>query len=111
MSIRHAMLGMLLDGPKHAYQIAGELEHYLGGGRYNTGQVYQGVKWLLEHGLVQEAPDDAGAPRNRRLLLVTADGRQAFTRWLREPLFLPRQARDDVLAKMIFLGREDLGRL
>lgn len=106
MSIRHAMLGFLLDGHKHAYQVASELEHYLGGGRYNTGQVYQGVKWLLMHGFAEEEPSTVSRPRNARPLIVTPLGRQEFARWLREPLSLPRQPRDDVLAKMIFIGRD-----
>jgi DNA-binding PadR family transcriptional regulator len=106
MSIRHAMLGLLQDGPKHPYQMASELEHWIGGGAYNTGQIYQGVKWLIDRGLITEEPLGAGAARYRRPVQVTLAGRREFARWLRSPLLLPRQPRDDVLAKMIFLGRD-----
>jgi DNA-binding PadR family transcriptional regulator len=111
MSIRHAILGVLRDAPMHGYQIAGELERRIGGGRYNGAQVYQGLYALAERGLVVASVPEPGIGRDRRPFAITAEGGREFERWLREPFLPSRPARDDAVVKLVFLGSEDAGRL
>jgi len=107
MSIRHAILGLLADSPMHGYQIAGELERRIGGGRYNSAQIYHSLRALADAGLILETAQDSGAGRDRRTFDVTVDGRRDFQRWLRAPLVLTRPARDDAVVKLVFLGLHD----
>lgn len=107
MSIRHAILGVLRNGPMHGYQIGSELEHILAGGRFNSAQIYQGLRWLEERGHVIAEQPDQGAARERRPFSVTAQGRGEFQRWLRDPLVPARPLRDDVVIKLVFLGKDD----
>jgi len=88
----------------HGYQIAGELEHRIGGGRYNGAQVYQALYALEARGMViPSAPES----RDRRPFSITPKGGKEFLRWLRAPIVPSRPARDDALVKLVFLGRED----
>jgi DNA-binding PadR family transcriptional regulator len=111
MSIRHAILGILREAPMHGYQIAGELERRIGGGRYNGAQVYQGLYALAERGLVVASTPEPGTGRDRRPFSITPEGVSTFERWLREPFLPSRPARDDAVVKLVFLGLEDVGRL
>ena len=54
MSIRHAILGLLADSTMHGYQIAGELERRIGGGRCNSAQIYHSLRALADAGLILE---------------------------------------------------------
>ena len=107
MSMRHAILGVLRQGAVHGYQIGVELGHFLPGGRYNSAQIYQGLRWLEERRFVIAEPPRPGVFRDRRPFTITAAGRREFERWLREPIAAARQVRDDGLIKVAFLCREN----
>jgi len=108
MSIGHAILGVLRKSPMHGYQIAGELERRIGGGRYNGAQVYQALYALEDRGLVVPSMPES---RDRRPFSITSKGQREFLRWLRAPIVPSRPSRDDALVKLVFLGREDPGHL
>jgi DNA-binding PadR family transcriptional regulator len=108
MSVRHAILGVLTRAPSmHGYHIASELERRIGGGRYNSAQIYQSLHWLAEHGLVVSTPPEPGVSRDRRPFSITSDGRREFDRWLHAPVIISRPARDDAVVKLVFLGLHD----
>jgi len=107
MSIRHAILGVLLDGTMHGYQIASELERRIAGGRYNSAQIYGSLHALAERGLVVAIDPEPGLSRDRRPFAITAEGRDEFRAWLRAPLIPARPLRDDALVKLVFLGLHD----
>lgn len=95
----------------HGYQIGSELERMLAGGRYNSAQIYQGLRWLEQRGFVVAEPPESGGVRDRRPYSATAQGRDEFHQWLREPLVPARPFRDDVVIKLVFLGRDNPGQL
>ncbi len=111
MSVNHAILGVLLDGPRHGYQIASELEECIAGGRYNSAQIYQGLHVLAERGLVRSGHPEPGINRDRRPFSLAEAGRREFERWLRTPLTISRPMRDEAVVKLVFLGRRDPARL
>ena len=105
--MRHAILGVLEDGPMHGYQIAAHLERRILGGHYNSAQIYQGLRWLAERGFaVCEAPEP-GVNRERRPFTITPRGRREFQRWLSEPIVAARPLRDEAVMKLVFLGSRD----
>jgi len=104
VSLRHAILGVLEDGPLHGYQIATQLERRVLGGHYNSAQVYQGLRWLAaKRFVVSEAPEP-GINRERRPFRITPRGRSEFGRWLVEPIVPARPLRDEAVMKLVFLG-------
>jgi len=110
MSIVHAILGVLLDGERHGYDIAGTLADRVGGGPYNSGQVHQALEQLEERGWAVSHEDSSFA-RPRRIFSVTAGGRNEFFTWLKAPVPISRPLRDEMVVKMVFLGVHDLSLL
>lgn len=106
MSVRHAILGVLKNGSMHGYQIASELEQLVAGGRYNSAQIYQGLRWLEGRGFVVPDAASPGSVRERRPFSITALGKEEFRRWLREPLVPARPLRDDAVIKLVFLCKD-----
>jgi len=110
MSMKYAILGVLLEGPLHNYRIADELERQIGGGEYHTGQISTRLRELEEKGWVVPLQPKPNATREQKPYAITAEGRMAFQRWLRAPLKLSRPSRDEVIVKFVFLGRHDPSR-
>ena len=65
MSVRHALLALLSEGPKYGLQLRQEFEARTGEvWPLNVGQVYTTLQRLERDGLVES--DDAGRRRARR---------------------------------------------
>lgn len=110
MSMAHAILGVLVEGECHGYQIAATLAERIENGPYNTGQVHQALERLEAQGMVVSRADDS-VNRVRRLFALTAAGRQEFFAWLKRPVAVARPVRDEVVVKVVFLGRYEPERL
>lgn len=75
MSVRHALLALLSDGPKYGMQLRDEYEATRGDiWPLNVGQVYTTLQRLERDGLVESegaAEDEQGSsPRLRRRVVV-----------------------------------------
>ncbi len=91
MSVREGLLALLAQGPRHGYQLKGELERALVTGRpVNVGQVYSTLDRLVRDGLVTESASDGAAeggtvpragPERRRRFEITDAGRAALSAW------------------------------
>ena len=85
MSIRHALLALLSEGPKYGLQLRQEFEERTGDvWPLNAGQVYTTVQRLERDGLVESEDDDA-EPGPQKCFQITAVGREELTAWLRTP--------------------------
>ena len=104
MSVRHALLALLSDGPKYGLQLREEFE--AGTGEVwplNVGQVYTTLQRLERDGLVEaEAPGADGPQKGYRL---TPDGRQELADWLRTPPDLALPPRDELVIKVLVAAR------
>jgi len=110
MSMAHAILGVLLEGECHGYQLATKLAERIENGPYNTGQIHQALERLETQGLVVSHADDS-VNRTRRLFALTSAGRGEFFAWLERPVAVARPVRDEVVVKVAFLGRHAPARL
>jgi DNA-binding PadR family transcriptional regulator len=108
MSIAHAILGVLMDGNRHGYELARTLAERVGGEPYNTGQIHQALEQLERAGWAASRAT-VEAARSRREFRVTNDGRTEFLRWLASPVAPLRPVRDDMLLKLVFLAERDRG--
>src|SRR5438067_4103753 len=100
MSVRHALLALLSEGPKYGLQLRQEFEARTGEvWPLNVGQVYTTLQRLERDGLV-ESDDDSedGAQKNFR---ITVEGEAELTTWLRTPPDLTSPPRDELVIKVL----------
>lgn len=106
MSISHAILGVLMDGDRHGYELARMLAERIGGEPYNTGQIHQALEQLERAGWAASRTT-VEASRSRREFRITSEGRVEFLRWLARPVAPLRPVRDDMLLKLVLLAERD----
>jgi DNA-binding PadR family transcriptional regulator len=100
VSIRHALLALLAEGPKYGLQLREEFEARTGEvWPLNVGQVYTTLQRLERDGLV-ESHDDAD-PGPQRGFRLTADGAEELAEWLRTPPDLASPPRDELVIKIL----------
>src|SRR6187551_449999 len=100
VSIRHALLALLNDGPKYGLQLRQEFEARTGEvWPLNVGQVYTTLQRLERDGFVEsDDTTDEGAQKNFQ---ITAEGGSELTRWLRTPPDLSSPPRDELVVKIL----------
>jgi DNA-binding PadR family transcriptional regulator len=106
MSIAHAILGVLMEGERHGYELAHVLAERIGGDPYNTGQIHQALEHIERAGWANSRTT-VEAARSRRQFRITAEGRGEFLRWLAAPVAPSRPIRDDILLKLALLAERD----
>src|SRR5437879_10214609 len=104
MSVRHALLALVSEGPKYGLQLRQEFEERTGEvWPLNVGQVYQTLQRLERDGLVES--DDEIAEGSQKLFLITPDGKAELDAWLRTPPDLSSPPRDDLVIKVLIAIR------
>jgi DNA-binding PadR family transcriptional regulator len=104
-----AVLGLIAEGETHGFAVSREFAASGSIGRIWTiprPLVYRAIAMLVVRGLVAEtgtAPG-AGAP-TRRLVSITAAGQHAVAAWLEKPVAHVRDARSELLLKLLLLDR------
>ena len=100
MSVRHALLALLSEGPKYGLQLREEFEARTGEvWPLNVGQVYTTLQRLERDGLVEsDGTEDAGPQKGFR---ITQDGADELARWLRTPPDLASPPRDELVMKVL----------
>ena len=108
MSVRHALLALLSEGPKYGLQLREEFEARTGEvWPLNVGQVYTTLQRLERDGLVVEqdapgAPSAPGAPgAPQKAYRITDAGSAELTEWLRVPPDLSSPPRDELVMKVL----------
>ena len=108
MTIRHSLLALLTQGPRHGYQLRTEFEARTGGTwPLNVGQVYSTLQRLQRDGLVDAdgEPDADG----RIAYGLTAAGRQDVTAWFTDPVDGSSDPRDELSIKLALgVGLDDV---
>jgi DNA-binding PadR family transcriptional regulator len=99
MSVRHALLGLLAEGPKYGHQLRQEFEARTGDvWPLNVGQVYTTLQRLERDGLVEsDGPNDERQKGYR----ITELGQGELTAWLRTPPEDPSPPRDELVIKVL----------
>jgi DNA-binding PadR family transcriptional regulator len=104
MSVRHALLALLSEGPKYGLQLREEFEARTGEvWPLNVGQVYTTLQRLERDGLV--ASDGASEDGPQKGFLITPEGSQELARWLRTPPDLSSPPRDELVIKVLIALR------
>lgn len=104
MSVRHALLALLSEGPKYGLQLRQEFEASTGEvWPLNVGQVYTTLQRLERDGLVES--DDSEEPGPQRDFRITAPGEEELSLWLRTPPDLSLPPRDELVIKVLVAMR------
>lgn len=99
VSVRHALLGLLSEGPKYGLQLRDEFEASTGDvWPLNVGQVYMTLQRLERDGLV-ESDDAADSPQ--KSFRITTEGERELAEWLRTPPDLSAPPRDELVIKIL----------
>ncbi len=99
MSVRHALLALLSEGPKYGLQLRQEFEARTGEvWPLNVGQVYTTLQRLERDGLVES---DGEAEGPQKGYSITPDGSRELTSWLESPPELSQPPRDELLIKVL----------
>ena len=101
MSVRHALLALLSEGPKYGLQLRDEFEQRTGEvWPLNVGQVYTTLQRLERDGLIEsdDGDEEAGPQKSFRL---TTDGASELDTWLRTPSDVSAPPRDELVIKVL----------
>jgi DNA-binding PadR family transcriptional regulator len=104
MSVRHALLALLSEGPKYGLQLREEFE--AGTGEVwplNIGQVYTTLQRLERDGLIESDDDERDSPQKR--FRITAEGEHELAAWLRTPPNMSSPPRDELVIKVLVAVR------
>jgi len=101
VSVRHALLALLSEGPKYGLQLREEFEARTGEvWPLNVGQVYTTLQRLERDGLA-ESDSDADSEGPQRRFRITQAGREELAGWLRTPPDMTSPPRDELVMKIL----------
>jgi DNA-binding PadR family transcriptional regulator len=104
MSVRHAMLALLSEGPKYGLRLREEFEDRTGEvWPLNVGQVYTTLQRLERDGLVES--DESAEEGPQKAFRITSDGERELEAWLRTPPDLSSPPRDELVMKVLIAVR------
>src|SRR3984885_11069916 len=104
MSVRHALLALLSEGPKCGLQLRQDFEARTGEvWPLNVGQVYTTLQRLERDGLVagEDTDDDVAEGGPRKHFHITPAGELELAHWLRTPPDLSSPPRDELVIKVL----------
>ena len=100
MSMPHALLALLSEGPKYGLQLRQEFEERTGEvWPLNVGQVYTTLQRLERDGLVES--DDDGSEGPQKAFRITSAGAAELSTWLRTPPDAGTPPRDEMVIKVL----------
>jgi DNA-binding PadR family transcriptional regulator len=100
MSVPHALLALLSEGPKYGLRLQNEFQSRTGEvWPLNVGQVYTTLQRLERDGLVEA--DDGEGERSRKQYRITPTGERELSQWLRTPPDLVPPPRDELVIKVL----------
>jgi DNA-binding PadR family transcriptional regulator len=100
VSVRHALLALLSEGPKYGLQLRQEFEARTGEvWPLNIGQVYTTLQRLERDGLVES--DDTETDGPQKGFRITGEGEGELHAWLRTPSDAVVPPRDELVIKIL----------
>ena len=106
MSLKYAILGILIDKPMHGYELKRAVSPALSRDRLmNDGVLYPLLAKMEKEGLVRSKVERNDKGPNRRVFHPTASGRRVFFEWLQDSAF-----EEDLVTYDFFLGHPFLSK-
>ena len=100
--LKHTLLGLLVQEPRHGYDLKNAFESMLGGTwPLNIGQVYTTLSRLERDGLVESQVVPQDLLPDRKVYSLTAAGGEELDRWLAEPAQGSIRLKDEFFIKLL----------
>lgn len=114
MSVKHALLALLADGPQGAYRLRARFQNITGGAwPLNIGQAYSTLQRLERDGLIKpagtEPSQEPGKPAID-LYALTSRGQAALEDWWGSPVDRTQPSRDEFSIKLAIAIQQDPAR-
>lgn len=101
MSVRHALLALLSEGPKYGLQLRQEFEDSTGEvWPLNVGQVYTTLQRLERDGLI-ESDDRSEESGPQKIYRLCESGEKELDTWLNTPPDMAEPPRDELVIKVL----------
>ena len=103
----YPLLGVLMLGPAHGYDLCAELRARLGEiWILGTSHIYALLIGLEKDGLVSHERIDQENRPAKKVFCITSEGRKVFTTWMTSPVSNVRDIRMEFFAKLYFARLE-----
>jgi DNA-binding PadR family transcriptional regulator len=103
MSVRHAVLGLLAQRPRHGYELRAAFQAVVGGEEtwnIKPAQIYTTLARLEQGGLVAEDSIEQDAGPEKRIYALTPTGRQTLKEWFASGIE-PDHQHDELFLKLM----------
>jgi DNA-binding PadR family transcriptional regulator len=108
MSVKHAVLGLVIERPGYGYQLYQRLNRRVVGHEISERAVYPALNSLTRSGWIQQSLRDGQAHRQRVWYQATPGGRDEFQGWMRRSSDEVASLRSDLRWKLALATIEDL---
>ena len=103
MTVRNAILGLLVIHPRHGYELRAAFEALMGGGQnweVKPAQIYSTLTRLEESGLIEQAGLAQEGGPEKRIYQITPAGQADLITWFETPVEGEHQ-RDEFYLKLV----------
>jgi PadR family transcriptional regulator AphA len=104
VSAENALLGVLMTGPKHGYELHGYVSAQMNQfWDLSMSQVYALLKRMESNGVVVSQEEQQESRPAKKIFSLTQKGKKIFLQWVCSPVEHVRDVRIELLAKLFFL--------
>jgi DNA-binding PadR family transcriptional regulator len=105
----YILLGTLMQGPRHGYEIMRFLESALKAAyRVSSSQLYNLMKRMEKEKLLESSIEPQATRPSKRVFKITEKGKGAFLEWLASPTDHVRDFRLEFIGKLFFYHKLSL---
>ncbi len=109
LSPEYALLGVLMTGPKHGYEMhsyfSSNMDQFW---RLSMSQIYALLKRMEKNGLVISKGEWQNNRPAKKIFSITQTGKEGFLNWIYSPVNHVRNLRIEFMAKLFFMKELNL---
>ena len=111
MSPEYALLGILMTGPKHGYEMHSYFSSHMDQfWRLSMSQIYALLKRMEKNGVVISKGEWQNNRPAKKIFSITQTGKEGFLNWIYSPVNHVRNLRIEFMAKLFFVKELKLKR-
>jgi PadR family transcriptional regulator AphA len=111
LSPEYALLGILMSGPKHGYEMHSYFSSHMDQfWRLSMSQIYALLKRMEKKGVVTSKAELQNNKPTKKIFFITPTGKEGFLNWVYSPVNHVRNLRIEFMAKLFFIKELKLQR-
>ena len=112
LSPEYALLGILMTGPKHGYEMHSYFSSHMDQfWRLSMSQIYALLKRMEKNGVVISKSEWQNNRPPKKIFSITQTGKESFLNWVYSPVNHVRNLRIEFMAKLFFIKELKLKRV